>query len=334
MGVLAHLQTYKRSLAREVQKLSNDGFRLDETKQGNLMVLPKAQSSIVVKVKERQYEDPKMRAIKDGVLKKEISAFTIRDNDGVLRINGRLYVLNVGGLREQILIEAHSSGYSIHPGSTKIYKDLREIYWWNKIKEDVTKHVARCMNCKKVKAEHQRPGGLAQNIIIPTWKWEMINMDFVAGLPRTYHKHDSVWVIVDRLTKSAHFLPVKTSYTVEQYAQIYIKEILSFHGFPISIVFDRGAQFTTRFWQTFQNRLGTKVNLSTAFHPKTNGQAERTIQTLEDMLQACVIDFGRNWDEHLPLIEFSYNNSYQASIGMTLYEALYRRCCGSPIGWF
>lgn len=124
MGVLAHLQAKERVLAREVQKLSNDGVRLDETKQGNLMVIPKDQSSIVVEVKERQYEDPKMQAIKDTILKKEITTFTIRDNDGVLRINGRLYVLNVGGLGDQIMTETHSSGYSIHPGSTKMYKDL------------------------------------------------------------------------------------------------------------------------------------------------------------------------------------------------------------------
>ncbi|CAN4099443.1 unnamed protein product [Withania somnifera] len=159
-------------------------------------------------------------------------------------------------------------------------------------------------------------------------------MDFITGLPRSFRKFDSIWVIVDRLTKSAHFLPVKTNYTAEEYARLYIKEIVRLHGVPISIISDRGAQFTAKFWKSFQGSLGTKVNLSTAFHPQTDGQAERTIQTLEDILRACVLDFKGSWHDHLPLIEFAYNNSYHSSIKMAPYEALYGRKCRSPIGWF
>ncbi|CAN4106291.1 unnamed protein product [Withania somnifera] len=162
----------------------------------------------------------------------------------------------------------------------------------------------------------------------------MINMDFITGLPRSFRKFDSIWVIVDRLTKSAHFLPVKTNYTAEEYARLYIKEIVRLHGVPISIISDRGAQFTAKFWKSFQGSLGTQVNLSTAFHPQTDGQAKRTIQTLEDMLRACVLDFKGSWDDHLPLIEFAYNNSYHSSIKMAPYEALYGRKYRSPIGWF
>ena len=139
---------------------------------------------------------------------------------------------------------------------------------------------------------------------------------------------------MDRLTKSAHFLPVKVSYSAEDYAKLYIKEIVKLHGAPLSIISDRGAQFTSHFWRSFQSGLGTQVKLSTAFHPQTDGQAERTIQTLEDMLRACVIDFKGNWDDHLPLIEFSYNNSYHSSIAMAPFEALYGRRCRSPVGWF
>ena len=126
-------------------------------------------------------------------------------------------------------------------------------------------------------------------------------MDFITGLPRSRRQHDSIWVIVDRMTKSAHFLPVKTTHSAEDYAKLYIQEIVRLHGVPISIISDRGAQFTAQFWKSFQKGLGSKVNLSTAFHPQTDGQAERTIQTLEDMLRACVIDFKGNWDDHLPL---------------------------------
>lgn len=202
------------------------------------------------------------------------------------------------------------------------------------MKRGVADFVSKCPNCQQVKAEHQRPSGLTQLMEIPMWKWEMINMDFVVGLPRTQRKFDSIWVIVDQLTKSAHFLPVKSTDTAEQYAQLYIKEIVRLHGTPLSIISDRGAQFTTNFWKNFQQGLGTQVNLSTTFHPQTDGQAERTIQMLEDMLQACVLEFKGNWDDHLSLIEFAYNNNFHDSIQMAPFEALYGRRCRSPIGWF
>ncbi|CAN4091668.1 unnamed protein product [Withania somnifera] len=127
-------------------------------------------------------------------------------------------------------------------------------------------------------------------------------MDFITGLPHSFRKFDSIWVIVDTLTKSAHFLPVKTTYIAEEYARLYIKEIVQLHGVPISIISYRGAQFTTKFWKSFQGSLGTQVNLSIAFHPQTDGQAERTIQTLEDMLRTCVLDFKGSWEDHFPLI--------------------------------
>ena len=202
------------------------------------------------------------------------------------------------------------------------------------MKKDIAEFVAQCPNCQQVKIERRKPGGLLQAIEIPTWKWEVINMDFITGLPRSRRKYDSIWVIVDSLTKSAHFLPVRTTYMAEDYAKLYLKEIVRLHGVPVSIISDRGTQFTAKFWGSFQEGLGTQVRLSMTFHPQTDGQAERTIQTLEDMLRACMIDFGGNWDDHLPLIEFAYNNSYHSSIQMAPYEALYGRKCRSPIGWF
>ena len=145
------------------------------------------------------------------------------------------------------MIEIHQSRYSIHPGSTKMYHDVKEQYWWDNMKKSIAEFVAQCPNCQQVKIEHQKPSGLIQNIEIPTWKWEVINMDFIIGLSRSYHKFDSIWVIVHRLTKSAHFLPVKTTYTAEDYAKLYIKEIVRLHGVPVSIISDRGAQFTANF---------------------------------------------------------------------------------------
>jgi len=158
-------------------------------------------------------------------------------------------------------------------------------------------------------------------------------MDFVTKLPRTPKGYDAIWVIVDRLTKSAHFLPIKETYSIERLAKLYIDEIVTRHGVPLSIVSDRDSRFTSTFWQSFQRELGSQVKLSTTYHPQTDGQSERTIQTLEDMLRACAIDFSGSWESHLPLIEFAYNNSYHASIQVAPYEALYGRKCRTPLCW-
>ncbi|KAJ0936480.1 putative nucleotidyltransferase, Ribonuclease H [Helianthus annuus] len=158
-------------------------------------------------------------------------------------------------------------------------------------------------------------------------------MDFITKLPRMPSSHDCVWVVVDRLTKSAHFLPIRDDYKVEKLARIYTNEIICRHGTPRDIISDCDGRFTSRLWETFQSGLGTTLNLSTAFHPQTDGQTERKIRTLEDMLRSCVLDFGGSWDAYLPLVEFSYNNSYHSSIQMAPFEALYGRKCRSPIVW-
>nr|GFC32185.1 putative reverse transcriptase domain-containing protein [Tanacetum cinerariifolium] len=181
--------------------------------------------------------------------------------------------------------------------------------------------------------QHQKPSGLLQQPEIPEWKWENITMDFINKLPSTSSGHDSIRVIVNRLTKSAHFLAVPEDYKTEELARLYINEIIARHGVPVSIISDRDSYFTSRFWKSLQKALGTQLDLSTAYHPETDGQSERTIQTLEDMLRDCAIDFGINWDTHLPLVEFSYNNSYHSSIKCALFEALYGRKCQTPIAW-
>ena len=333
MGSLTDVQPEGRDMVREIQRLSSLGVRLANSEDSGVSIREVAESSIIDEVKRHQYKDPILAQYRDAALQKEKTPFKVTP-DGVLRYEGRLCVPDTAGLRRQVMGEAHSARYSIHPGSTKMYHDLRCLYWWDGMKKDIAEFVAQCPNCQQVKIEHQKPGGLLQEIEIPTWKWEMINMDFITGLPRTQRKYDSIWVIVDRLTKSAHFLPVRTTYSAEDYARLYVREIVRLHGVPTSIISDRGAQFTANFWRSFQKGLGTQVNLSTAFHPQTDGQAERTIQTLEDMLRACIIDFKGSWDDHLPLIEFAYNNSYHSSIQMAPYEALYGRKCRSPIGWF
>ncbi|GJU89127.1 putative reverse transcriptase domain-containing protein [Tanacetum coccineum] len=184
-----------------------------------------------------------------------------------------------------------------------------------------------------VKAEHQGPSGLLQQLEIPEWKWDDITIEFITKLPRTKNGHDTIWVVVNRLTKTAHFLAIREDYSMEKLARLYIDEIVARHEVPVSIISDRDGRFTSRFWQTLQKALGTRLDMSTAYHPQMDGQSERTIQTLEDMLRACVIDFGGSWDVHLLLAEVSYNNSYHSSIRCAPFEALYGRKCRSPVLW-
>ncbi|KAD4888717.1 hypothetical protein E3N88_20790 [Mikania micrantha] len=159
------------------------------------------------------------------------------------------------------------SRYSIHPGAKKMYKDLRVQYWWLGIKNDVIHFVSKCLTCSKVKAEHQRPSGLLEQPEIPAWKWEGIAMDFITKLPRTSRGYDNIWVIVDSLTKAAHFLPIREIYRVEELARIYVNEIVCRNGVPLNIISDRDGRFIAHFWKSLQSALGTQLNLSTAYHP-------------------------------------------------------------------
>ncbi|KAL8102858.1 hypothetical protein AgCh_027400 [Apium graveolens] len=217
-----------------------------------------------------------------------------KDGKGIYRVNSRIWVPKVVELKHEILQEAHNSRFSIHPGSMKMYQDLKESYWWPNMKKEIAEWIR---------------------------------------LPKTKSNHDAIWVVIDRLTKSAHFLPINERFLLEKLVKLYLDEIVMRHGVPVSIVFDKDPRFNSRFWRQFHDHSETKLKMSTAYHPQTDGQSERTIQTIEDMLRTCAIDFKGNWGDHLSLIEFSYNNSYHTSIGMPPYEALYGRKCRSPTYW-
>ncbi|GJV61027.1 putative reverse transcriptase domain-containing protein [Tanacetum coccineum] len=214
-----------------------------------------------------------------------------------------------------------------------MYQDMKKLYWWPNMKADIATYVSKCLTCSKVKDEHQRPFSLLVQPEIPQWKWDNITMDFVTKLPKSSQGYDTIWVIVDLLTNSAIFVPMRKTNPMEKLARMYLKEVVTRHGIPISIIFDRDPRFASNFWRSLQKALGTSLDMSTAYHPQTDRQSERTIQTLEDMLRACVIDFGNGWVKHFPLVKFSYNNSYHASIKAAPYEALYGQKCCSPICW-
>ncbi|GJX25068.1 putative reverse transcriptase domain-containing protein [Tanacetum coccineum] len=227
-----------------------------------------------------QAEEIKEESVKEENLYGMNKDFETRP-DGTLYIEKRSWLLCFRGLRELIMHESHKSKYSIHPGSDKMYHDLKKLYWWPNMKAEITTY-------------------------IPQWKWKKITKDFITKLPKTSSGYDTIWLIVDRLTKSAHFLPMKETDTMERLTRLYLKEVKA---------------------------LVTRLDMSVAYHPQTDGQSERTIQTLEDMLRACVIDFGNGWDKHLLLVEFSYNNSYHTSIKASPFEALYGHKCLSPVCW-
>src|SRR5438105_399708 len=256
-----------------------------------------------------------------------------QDQERVVWFKNRLVVPKDRELRRKILAEARQSRFSIDAGSTKMYQDLKPRFWWTRMKREIAKYVSECNVCRRVKADHLKSACQLHPLPVPSWKWEDIHMDFIVGLPRTQKGNDSIWVIVDQLTKTAHFLPVKTAYPTKTYAELYIARIVCLHGVPKTITSDRGPQFIARFWEQLQESLGTKLIHSSAYHPQTSGQVERINQVLEDMLRSCVITFAKSWDECLPLVEFSYNNSYQKSLKMAPFEALYGRRCRSPLNW-
>ncbi|GJS48670.1 putative reverse transcriptase domain-containing protein [Tanacetum coccineum] len=255
---------------------------------------------------EIHYHLGKENVVADALSRKErVKPKRVRAMNMILHssIKDRILTPRKEAMDETLIMdEAYKSKYSIHPGADKMYYDLRDRYWWPGMKKDIA-------------------------------EYEGIAMDFVTKLPRTSSGHDTIWVIMDRLTKSAHFLPMRKDYKMDRLARLYLNEIVARHGVPISIISDRDSRFTSRFWQSMQEALGTRLDMSTTYHPQTDGQSEHTIQTLEDMLRACVLDFGGSWDVDLPLVEFLYNKSYHSSVRCAPFEALYGRKCRSLIMW-
>ncbi|XP_074335508.1 uncharacterized protein LOC141672725 [Apium graveolens] len=275
-GNLAAFMTHQRPLQHEIER---SGLEFYHEGADGMLASMHVEPSLISRIKAAQDGDGDIWYLIQRMESGKHLEIRV-DEHGIIWKGSRLCVPDNKQLKEQLLEEAHRSPFSIHPGETKMYHD--------------------------VKIEHQRPSELLQPLELPTWKWENICMDFVIGLSKTLRKNDAIWVIVDRLTKSAHFLPIRGNID---------------------------PRFTSKFWKGFQKSWGTTLNYSTSFHPQSDGQSERTIQALEDMLRACALEWFGNWDEYLPLVEFAYNNSWQASIGMAPFEALYGCRCRTPTGW-
>jgi hypothetical protein len=212
----------------------------------HISVEPALQDQIII----AQLSDKGVQIIKENLHQKTKKYKCFRqDGKSILWFGGRLVVPKNEDLKKRILDEAHLSKFSMHPGSTKMYHDLKPLYWWTKMKREIARYVSECDTCQRIKASHLKSAGALQPLSIPLWKWDDINMDFIEGLPSTSRHHDSIWVIVDRLTKVAHFLPVHTTDKAQKYAELYIDRIVCLHGLPRTIVSDRGAPFVARFWE-------------------------------------------------------------------------------------
>jgi hypothetical protein len=260
------LEPYNEVLCKEMKQLN-----LELVEHGNLYAIS-IESPLHERIAMAQLVDEEVQKIIQKLSEGD-SKFNCfrRDDKGVVWFGQRLVIPQDPDLKKEILDEAHLSKFTIHPGSTKMYRDLRENFWWSNMKGEIAEYVSGCDTCQRIKASHLKIAGQMQPLSIPAWKWDDISMDFIVGLPLTPRKHYSIWVIVDQLTKTAHFIPAHTTYSAERYAEIYVDLIVRLHDVPKTILLDRGTQFVARFWAQVHESLGTKLIHSSSYHPQTDG---------------------------------------------------------------
>nr|GFA16348.1 putative reverse transcriptase domain-containing protein [Tanacetum cinerariifolium] len=298
-----------KELAKQLKELSEKGNK--EEHEGHLKLILELlkKEEMYAKLSKCKLWIPKVQFLGHVIGKANVVANALSKKERIKPLRVQSLVMTIGlNLPKQIL-EAQTKALKPENltaedvgSSDKIYKDLKQLYCWPNMKADIA-------------------------------TYEKITMDFITKLSKMKNGYDTIWVIIDHLTKFAQFLPVRETDPMEKLMKLFMKEVVTRHGVPVSIVSDRDIKFTSLLWKALYKALGTRLDMSTAYHPQTDGQSERTIQTLEDMLRACVLDFGKGWDRHLPLVEFYYNNSYHTSIKVAPFEALYGQKCRSPVCW-
>jgi transposase InsO family protein len=256
--------------------------------------------------------------------------FSVDKNTRSLTCEGGIWlkgdkVVLPAALRERCMRQAHDSPVGGHKGVTKTLELVRRYYWWPTVRRDVNSYVTTCSSCQRNKARNVLPGGPLQSLPIPEAPWHSVSMDYITGLPCTAAGYDAVYVVVDRLTKMAHFVPCTKDITAAGTAELFVREVARLHGYPLDIVSDRDSKFVSHFWQTLFELVGTKRRLSSAFHPQTDGGTERLNRILEEYLRAYIGPEQNDWDKWLPLAEFAYNNSKQESTGYTPFFLNYGR---------
>jgi len=292
---------------------------MDESDPAPLQACPPGQDGELVDIYEvvrSEYgKDP--RFANNGA---HAANYNLRDGLWWTRKGQLVIPESMGYYKRAIIRELHDAPYSGHPGIAKTIKLVQKDFYWGSMLQDVKKYIQSCHSCQQNKSSNQKPGGLLQPLLIPERKWQVVTMDFIMSLPETDRGHTAILVVVDKLTKMVHLIPTTVHVTGEETARLYMDHVWKHHGVPESIVSDRDPRFTGKFMTEFLKLLGTKQRLSTAFHPQTDGQTERTNRTLEDMLRHYVDPNHSDWDTHLSAAEFAINNSYQESIKTTPFR--------------
>ena len=261
---------------------------------------------------------PFFKELQEGKVVKQLEGYSVKD--GQLLYLKRLCV--PAKLRLKILREAHEGPLASHLGYHKMYESLKKSFFWPKMKKDALEFAKQCLVCQKIKAKRVKLPGMLQSLDIPEMKWECVSMDFVTGLPSVSGGYDSIFVVVDKLTKVAHLIPVKKTFATSDVAKVFIKEVVWSHGFPRRIISDRDSKFTSKFWKALFDSVETELSMSTAFHPESDGQTERVNQVIEDMLRAYCNRQPSCWIKYLPSVEFAYKSSHHRILGMSPFKVL------------
>ena len=243
-------------------------------------------------------------------------------HNGLIRFKGKLWIGNNSALQTKIIAAFHASPIGGHSGITATYHRVKGLFYWKGLKQAVESFVQQCEICQHAKHTNEHPAGLLQPLPIPGGAWQDWSMDFVEGLP-VVEGYSAILVVVDRLTKYAHFLPLKHPYTAQSVDKLLLDQVIRLHGFPTTIVSDRDKIFLSSFWRELFKLHGTQLLMSTAYHPQTDGQTERVNQCLEMFLRCAVYDQPKQWKTWLPLAELWYNSSYHSAIGCSPFKALY-----------
>ena len=228
------------------------------------------------------------------------------------------------------MYEMHAAPYSGHLGTQNTERNIAQHYWWPNMQKEVIQYVKICPICQRNRKPTHKPHGEMLSLPVPKDTWTSVSMDFITGLPLTPRGHDSIMVVVDRMSKMVHLIANQQNNTAVQVAQLYQDRVFALHGLPDDIVSDRDSKFTSAFWKNFQKLLGTNINMSTAFHPQTDGQTERMNSVLEDMLRHYVSPDQKDWDTYLSLAEFCMNNCYKSSIQCTPFQLVYGKNPKTP----
>ncbi|CAI7823748.1 unnamed protein product, partial [Closterium sp. NIES-54] len=248
------------------------------------------------------------------------------DHDVALRKGStKIWVPNYPPLRQLLLEEFHDVLYAGHFGSNKTLAGIAKVYYWPHMANDVQKFVTSCDTCQRMKSSKQKKAGLLQPLLVPEQPWQVVSLDFITGLPPTNVGHDAILVVIDKFSKMGHFIPTHTTARTEETAKLFIKHIISQHGIPTTLISDRDPKFTSKFWKELMSLMGTRLAMSSAYHPQTNGQTERLNQIVEQLLRAACKDDINKWDLHLPVLEFAYNNAKHAATGETPFFLCYGR---------